>query len=96
MSSDGPGSTDPLDTRKPRSELRHWSTYASVGAWFADYHGYVPIPMAVGLDRLMRERGLSFPDAYRLLLGQRRIIHIDPADDLDREPEPDGRGPSED
>ena len=70
--------------RKPRSELRHWSTYATVSEWFRDYHGYVPIQMAAGLDRLMRDTGKSFPEAYRTLVGKGRIIHIDPADD--REP----------
>jgi hypothetical protein len=69
-----------LPARKPRSELRHWSTYASVGEWFRDYHGYVPIQAAAGLDRLMRQSGMSFPEAYRTLLGRGAIIHIDPAD----------------
>jgi len=73
---------------KPRSELRHWSTYASVSEWFQDYHGYVPIQMAAGLDRLIRDTGMSFPDAYRALLGAGKIIHVDPVDDL--EPPPAG------
>jgi hypothetical protein len=76
---------------KPRSELRHWSTYASVSEWFQDYHGYVPIQMAAGLDRQMRGTGTSFPDAYRALLGIGAIIHIDPVDDLEPPPvEPRG------
>ena len=40
----GPG----LGPRKPRTELRHWSTYTSVGAWYADYRGYVPIQQGHG------------------------------------------------
>ncbi len=36
------------DTRKSRAELRHWSTYATVGEWFADYRGYVPVQAAAG------------------------------------------------
>jgi hypothetical protein len=75
----GPG----LWPRKPRAELRHWSTYATVGAWYADYIGYVPIQQAASLDRLIRQTGMSFPDAYRTLVERRKIIHIDPADDLE-------------
>ena len=73
---------------KPRSELRHWSEYASVSEWFRDYRGCVPIQMAAGLDRLIRDTGMSFPDAYRALLRARTIIHVDPVDDL--EPPPAG------
>ena len=69
--------------RKPRSELRHWSTYATVGEWFADYRGYVPIQMPHAIDRLTKRTGLSFPDAYRTLLRGGAIIHIEPADDLE-------------
>jgi hypothetical protein len=75
----GPG----LGPRKPRTELRHWSTYTSVGAWYADYRGYVPIQQAAALDRLTRDGTLSFRDTYRLLLRRGAIIHIDPADDLE-------------
>jgi len=73
---------------KPRSELRGWSEYASVSEWFRDYRGYVPIQIAAGLDRLIRDTGMSFPDAYRALLGAGKIIHVDPVDDL--EPPPAG------
>ena len=31
----GPG----LGPRKPHAQLRHWSTYTSVGEWYADYRG---------------------------------------------------------
>jgi hypothetical protein len=63
--------------RKPKSALRHWSTYASVGEWYDDYHGYVPSMMAVGLSQLMRkEPELTFPQAYASLLGAGRIIEL--------------------
>jgi hypothetical protein len=75
----GPG----LGPRKPRAELRHWSTYTSVGAWYADHRGYVPIQAAAALGRLTRDGSLSFPDAYRLLLKRGAIIHLDPADDIE-------------
>jgi hypothetical protein len=74
----GPG----LGPRKPRAGLRHWSTYTSVGAWYADYRGYVPILQAAALSRLTRG-GMSFRDAYRLLLQRGAIIHLDPADDTE-------------
>jgi hypothetical protein len=68
--------------RKPKSVLRHWSTYASVGDWFDHYRGYVPIQMAVGLGRVLHDHpGMTFPDAYAGLLHVGAIIHLDPADD---------------
>lgn len=68
--------------RKPRSELRHWSTYASVGEWFNDYHGYVPIQMPHALSQLLKANpGMTFREAYARLLRVGAIIHIDPAGD---------------
>lgn len=40
-----------------------------MGEWYTDHRGNVPIQIAHGLDVTMRRHGLSFPDAYRLLLG---------------------------
>jgi hypothetical protein len=77
----GPG----LGPRKPRAELRHWSTYTSVEEWYADHRGYVPIQQAAALGRLTRDGTMSFRDAYRLLLRHRAIIHLDPADDIEPE-----------
>ena len=69
----------PRYERKPESELRHWSTYASVTDWFDDYHGYVPIEMAAGLSRLMREHPeLTFPQAYAWLVHTGAIIELHP------------------
>jgi hypothetical protein len=85
MATNQRGSGRRADPQKPQTELRHWSTYTSVGEWFDDYHGYVPIQMAAALGRLTRDNGMSFPDAYRLLLGRGAIIHIDPADDAEPE-----------
>ncbi len=73
----GPG----LGPRKPQAELRHWSTYTSVGEWYTDHRGYVPIQMAAGISRTMKERGMTFREAYTYLLHRRVIIHVDPADD---------------
>lgn len=80
------------DWRKPASELRHWSTYTSVGEWFADYHGYVPIQMAAGLSRVMHDNpDMTFAEAYARLLCAGAIIHVDPADDdLPAEPKRSG------
>ena len=71
----------PRYERKPKSELRDWSTYATVGEWFDDYHGYVPIQMAAGLSRLMRTHiELTFPEAYATLLHAGTIIELQPDD----------------
>lgn len=56
--------------------LRHFSTYTSVGDWYADYRGKVPIQMAAGLSGVMAARSLSFADAYRLLVERGAIIEI--------------------
>ena len=74
--------------RKPRSALRHWSTYATVGEWFKDYHGYVPIQMPHALQRFQQANpGMTFREAYAGLLGAAAIIHFDPAnDDIPEDP----------
>ena len=78
-------SPDPVSprVRKPREQLRRWSTYATVGEWFTDYAGYVPIQIPAAISRLIRNTGMSFPDAYRTLLKRGAIIHLDPADDAE-------------
>jgi hypothetical protein len=78
--------------RKPDSELRHWSTYGSVGEWFHHHHDYVPIETAAGLSRVLRDDpGMTFPAAYARLLHARATICIDPADDA--LPAPTGAAP---
>ena len=70
------------DWRKPESELRHWSTYTSVAEWFADYRGYVPIQMAMALDRRMRENpSLTFPETYAAMRRRGSIIELVPDDE---------------
>jgi hypothetical protein len=66
-----------LPTRKPKDRLRPWSTYGSAGEYYADYRGYVPIQMMIGISQVMRERGVTFVEAYRLLLEAGAIIEID-------------------
>ena len=81
MSTRKPDRSHEVGPRRPRSALRHWSTYATVGEWFDDYRGYVPIQMAAGISRTMKERGLTFREAYTLLVSRGAIIHINPSDD---------------
>ena len=53
--------------------------YKSVGEWYEDAKskGYlIPLPMCHGLDQLMKKRGLSFEDAYSLLLDSKKIILV--------------------
>jgi hypothetical protein len=66
----------PVPEPKPRSALRHWSTYRSTGEYYEDYRGYVPLPALVAIDRLVRDRGLTFPEAYRTLLDRGAIVHL--------------------
>ena len=53
------------------------SKYKTVGEWYRDHRGRVPIQMAAGLDKLMKEEGLSFPEAYAKLVAAGAIIEID-------------------
>jgi hypothetical protein len=70
---------DDIEREQRRARLRDPLTYATVGEWYADYHGFVPIQMAHGLSQVMKARGLSFPDAYRLLRDKGAIIELQPA-----------------
>ena len=57
---------------------RHWSTYETPGEYWADYAGRVPLPMMVALSGVMRERGVTFAEAYALLLEAGAIIELRP------------------
>jgi hypothetical protein len=41
--------------------------YESVGAWYEDHRGRVPIQAAQGLDRYVRSHGCSFAEAFQAL-----------------------------
>jgi hypothetical protein len=60
--------------------------YPSVGAWWEDHRGRVPIQMAAGLDRYVREHGVSFGEAFQALLDRGAIVLIreQPEADTDR------------
>jgi hypothetical protein len=77
---------DDIEREQRRARLRDPLTYTSVGEWFADYHGFVPIQMAHGLSQTMTARGLSFPDAYRLLRDGGAIIELQPASTAPEDP----------
>jgi hypothetical protein len=75
-----PGPTDPdfvNDRRKPREELRDPLTYVTVGEWYRDYRGYVPIQMAHGLDQYVKRTGATFAEAYAALRSAGAIIELD-------------------
>ena len=60
-------------------------TYSSAGDWYHDYRGFVPIQMARGLSLAMKERGLTFPEAWDLLVGRGAIVMIEYPDDPPKE-----------
>ena len=62
-------------------KLRPPETYSTVGDWWEDYRGHVPIQMAHGLSRYMDKHGCSFAEAYRALRGAGAIVEIDPPED---------------
>jgi hypothetical protein len=56
------------------------SKYESVGNWFAAarQRGYsVPVQLCQGLDECMSALGLSFPQAFALLVKHDKIILVD-------------------
>jgi hypothetical protein len=58
---------------------RDISTYTSVGEWYEDYRGRVPVQTAAALARLMNKEGISFPEAYARLMSEGSIIEVDGA-----------------
>jgi hypothetical protein len=51
--------------------------YASVGEWYEAHRGRVPIQAAQALSRLVRERHMSFADAFRTLVQAGALILIE-------------------
>ena len=66
---------DDRELRRARQRDPH--AYATVGEWYADYAGFVPIQMAQALSRVMRQRGLAFGAAYDLLHDAGAIVELD-------------------
>jgi hypothetical protein len=44
-------------------------TYTSVGDWFRDHVGHVPVQAAAGLDRYRKAHGCSFAEPFEALSG---------------------------
>jgi hypothetical protein len=57
--------------------------YASVGEWYEAHRGRVPIQAAAALSRLVRERQMSFADAFWALVDRGALILIE--DDAENE-----------
>jgi hypothetical protein len=51
--------------------------YASVGEWYEAHRGRVPIQAAQALSQLVRERQVSFADAFRTLVDAGALILIE-------------------
>jgi hypothetical protein len=51
--------------------------YATVGAWYEDHRGRVPIEMARGLSSYIKEHDCSFRVAYTALLESGAIILLE-------------------
>jgi hypothetical protein len=43
--------------------------YTSVGDWYADHRGRVPIQAAAGLDHYIKQHGSAFAEAFAALSG---------------------------
>jgi len=67
------------DGELQRARLRDPHAYATVGEWYADYAGFVPIQAAQALSRVMRQRGLTFRAAYDLLCDAGAVVELDEA-----------------
>ena len=51
--------------------------YDSVGAWYDAHRGRVPIQAAAALDRLVRDCGLTFAEAFLTLVDGGALILLD-------------------
>ena len=51
--------------------------YESVGAWYTDHRGRVPIQAAHALTREMQTRGCTFAEAFTALVDRGAIILIE-------------------
>ena len=77
-----------------RRALRDPHTYSDITEWWADYRGFVPIQMAHGLSQVMKQRGLTFPEAWDLLVGHGAIVVIEYPDDPPKEQPAQAGGPA--
>ena len=57
--------------------------YTTVGEWFEDHHGRVPIQAAAGLSRYMKAHGCSFGEAWTALTAPDGPIIL-----IEKEPPP--------
>lgn len=62
-----------------RAALRPPETYTTVGDWFSDYHGFVPVTMAHALSQVIEREHIPFAEAYARLVARGSIIEIDDA-----------------
>ena len=63
--------------RKPLDQLRDPLSYSTVGEWYRDYRGYVPIQMVQGLAQYVTRTGATFAEAYAALRSAGAIIELD-------------------
>jgi hypothetical protein len=66
------------DRELRRARLRDPRSYATVGEWYDDYRGFVPIQCAHALSRLIQARGITFAEAYDHLVRVGTIIEVRP------------------
>ncbi len=72
----------PPDRRTPVDQLRHWSEYETVGDWYGAFGGYVPTAVARGVSDRMRERGLTFREAYaQVCVREGRLVSVHAGDE---------------
>jgi hypothetical protein len=70
-----------------KARLRDPHTYTTAGEWWGDYRGFVPIQMAHGLSQVMKRRGVTFPEAWDILVGTGQIVMLDDAPGEATDPE---------
>jgi hypothetical protein len=65
-----------MSPKKATASVHDVSQFKTVGEWYGANRGRVPTQMAAGLEKAMRETGLSFPETYALLVARGAIIEI--------------------
>jgi len=55
-----------------------YKKYNTVGEWFKNEgHGKFPVQVPAAISKLQKEKGLSFPEAFEMLVDKKAIVFVD-------------------
>jgi hypothetical protein len=68
--------TNKEQSRRPGGQDINFHDFSSVGDWYEAVRGRVPLQMCQALSHTMKEREMTFPEAYQYLLDISAIIPV--------------------